>query len=129
MASSGRPPCPCCVQRAEHVLATARRRIAAALAAAGLAGLAVLCWSAAGPGGGPACRVILVAAATIVAAAFIVLPLAARSHRQRGPAFADWRTWPPGYDPWAGRKVSVSGRSKLVKKAACGNVPSAKVKP
>jgi len=85
------------------VLAVARRRIAAALAAAGLAGLAVACWSAAGPGGGPADRIVLAAAATIVAAVFIVLPLVARARRQRGPAFADWRTWPPGHDPWAGR--------------------------
>jgi hypothetical protein len=103
MASSGRPPCPCCVQRAEHVLAAARRRIAAALAPAGLAGVAAVCWSAAGPDGGPADRIILIAVATIVAAAFIVLPLVARARRQPGPAFADWRTWPPGHDPWAGR--------------------------
>ena len=103
MTLSGRPPCPCCVQRAEHLLAAARSRIAAALAAAVLTALALLCWSAAGPGREPADRIILIAVATIVAAAFIVLPLVARARRQRGPAFADWRTWPPGYDPWAGR--------------------------
>ena len=103
MASSGRPPCPCCVQRAEHVLAVARRRIAAALAAVGLAGLAAACWSAAGPGGGPADRIIQAAVAALAAAAFVVLPLVARARRPRGPALADWRTWPPGHDPWAGR--------------------------
>ena len=41
MTLSGRPPCPCCVQRAEHLLAVARSRIAAALAAAVLTSLAL----------------------------------------------------------------------------------------
>ena len=59
---------------------------------------------AAGPGGGPADRIVLAAAAAIAAAAFIVLPLVARTRRQRGPVFADWRTWPPpDTNPWAGR--------------------------
>jgi hypothetical protein len=119
MAASGSPRCPCCVRRAEHVLATARRRIAAALAAAGLAAMTVLCWSG-GPGPGrPAAnaavlaggqsgeragdRIILIAVAAAAAGAFIVLQLVARSHRRRGPAFADWRAWPPGHDPWADR--------------------------
>ena len=101
MASSGRPACPCCIRRAEQMLALARRRMASALTAAGLAALVVLCWSAAGPGNGPAHRVILIAAAALVGAAFIVVPRVSRAHRERGLALADWRTWPPGYDPWA----------------------------
>jgi hypothetical protein len=119
MASSGWPICPCCVRRAERVLAAARRRIAALLAVAGIAALAVLCLSGApaqgqpaataavlvrGPSGSAAAdRIILIAVAAITATAFIVLQLAARARRRRGPAFADWRTWPLGYDPWAGR--------------------------
>lgn len=100
MASSGRPACPCCIRRAEQMLELARRRLASALTAAGLAALAVLCWSAAGPGNGPADRAILIGAAAVVAAAFIVVPRVSRAYRARGPALADWRTWPPGYDPW-----------------------------
>jgi hypothetical protein len=115
MAASGLPRCPCCVQRAEHVLATARRRIAAALAAVGLAAMAVLCWSGGQPAASAAVlagrpsgeragdRIILIAVAAVAAGAFILLQLAARSHRRRRPAFADWRTWPPGHDPWADR--------------------------
>jgi hypothetical protein len=57
------------------------------------------------------------------------LPLAARSHRQRGRAFADWRTWPPGYDPWAAAKVSVPGRSKPAEKPASRHASWAEVKP
>jgi hypothetical protein len=147
MATSGSPRCPCCVRRAEHVLAAARKRIAAALAAAGLAAMAVLCWSggpargqpadaavlARGQGGGHAGdRIMLIAVAVVVAGAFIVLQLVARSDRRRGPAFADWRTWPPGYDPWADRsgparrgrpvmsKVFVSGRGKRAERQHVG---------
>jgi hypothetical protein len=85
------------------MLDLARRRITSALAAAGLAALAILCWSAAGPGSGPADRIILGAAAAAVAAAFIIVPRVARASRLRRPAEAHWRSWPPGYDPWAGR--------------------------
>lgn len=102
MPSSGRPACPCCIRRAELMLALARRRLASALTAAGLATLAVLCWSAAGPGNGTADRVVLIGAAAAVAAAFVFVPRVGRACRERGPARADWRTWPPGYDPWAG---------------------------
>ena len=85
------------------MLELARRRMASALTAAGLATLAVLCWSAAGPGHGPTGRVILIVIATLVAAAFVVLPRVTRAYREREPGAADWRTWPPGYDPWSGR--------------------------
>jgi hypothetical protein len=100
------------------VLAAARRRIAAALAVAGIAALIVLCLSggparaqpvadavtAPGPGGGSAtARIIFLAVASIAVAAFAVLQLIARASRHRRASFADWRTWPPGYDPWAGR--------------------------
>ena len=82
MASSGRPPCPCCVQRAEHVLAAARRRIAAALAAVGLAGLAAVCWSARRAGRRPARTVSSWSPSRrLAAAAFVVLPLVARARR------------------------------------------------
>ena len=88
MAPNGRTACPCCIQRAEQMLDLARRRMASALTAAGLAALAILCWSAAGSGG-PVNRVILGTAAGVVAAAFIVLPKLARGGRRRSPAQPD----------------------------------------
>jgi hypothetical protein len=90
------------MRRAERMLALARRRMASALTSAGLTALAVLCWSAAGPGHGPADRVLLIAAAALVGAAFVAIPRISRACRERKLAMADWRTWPPGYDPWAG---------------------------
>jgi hypothetical protein len=95
MTSSGRPICPCCIRRAERMLAAARRRSSAARAAAALTALAVLCLSAD--------RIISICTAAITAAAFTGWQFAARAHRQRRQAVADWRTWPPGHDPWAGR--------------------------
>jgi hypothetical protein len=97
--------CPCCVRRAEYVVTTVRRRVASALAAAGLAALAGLClWGgpsqparAAGPG-----QAALIATAVAAAGAFTALQVIARSRRRRPPTFADWRRWPPGYEPASG---------------------------
>jgi ABC-type amino acid transport substrate-binding protein len=97
--------CPCCARRAEYVVTTTRRRAASALAAAGLAALAGLCLS-----GGPSTsaravgtgQVALIATAVAAAGAFAVLQVIARSHHRRPPTFADWRRWPPGYDPESG---------------------------
>jgi hypothetical protein len=77
------------------MLAAAGRRGSAVLSAAALAALAVLCW--------PADCIISTCVAAMTAAAFIAGPFAARAHRRRRRAVADWRTRPPGHDPWAGR--------------------------
>ena len=101
-------------------------RVLSALAVAGLTALAVLC--ACGPavqaqptassvslppghGGGSAVeRITLIAIAVLAVGAFTVLQLIARSQRRRWSAYADWRTWPPGFDPWAGRGDPVAGQ-------------------
>jgi len=77
---------------------TAHRRLLSALAVAGLAALAVLGVS------------MLIAIAVVAVGAFAVLLAVARSQRLRWSAFADWRTWPPGYDPWADGGDPVAGR-------------------
>ena len=109
--------CPCCVRRAEHVMKTVRRRVGLALATAGLAALAGLCLSAgpaqaaptAGPGTSTAGqwwsgggKIALIVIAVAVVGAFIALQVIARARDRRPPTFADWRTWPPGYDPETG---------------------------
>jgi hypothetical protein len=126
MAAGGqrgrRLPCPCA---ARHAMA-ARARILPALAVAGLTALAVLCVSGPavraqpaanavslprGAGGGSAVeRVVLIAIAVVAVGAFAGLQLIARSQRRRWSAFADWRSWPPGFDPWAGRGDPVAGQ-------------------
>jgi len=101
-------------------------RVLSALAVAGLTALAVLC--ACGPavqaqptassvslppghGGGSAVeRITLIAIAVLAVGAFTVLQLIARSQRRRWSAYADWRTWPTGFDPWAGRGDPVAGQ-------------------
>jgi hypothetical protein len=115
-------PCPCA---ARHATA-ARTRALPALAVAGLTALAVLCVSAPavrvqpaanavslprGSGGGSAVeRFALIAIAVLAVGAFAALQLIARSQRRRWAAFADWRSWPPGFDPWAGRGDPVAGQ-------------------
>ena len=117
-----RLPCPCA---ARHATA-ARMRVLQALAVAGLTALAVLCVS--GPavqaqpiassvnlppgrgGGSPVERITLIAIAVLAVGAFVVLQVIARSQRRRWSAFADWRTWPPGFDPWAGRGDPMAGQ-------------------
>jgi hypothetical protein len=117
-----RLPCPCA---ARHVTAAGMRALSA-LAVAGLTALAVLCVSGPavraqptassvslppGHGGGSAVeRITLVGIAVLAVGAFTVLQLIARSQRRRWSAFADWRTWPPGFDPWAGRGDPVAGQ-------------------
>jgi hypothetical protein len=76
----------------------AHRRLLSALAVAGLAALAVLGVS------------MLIAITAIAAGAFAVLLIVARSQHRRWSAFADWRTWPPGYDPWADGGDPVAGQ-------------------
>ena len=103
----------------------AHRRILSALAVAGLTATAVLGTSSApvqaqpaassvslppGHDSGPAGRITLVIIAVAAAAAFAVLQVIARSHRRRWSAHADWRTWPPGYDPWADGGDPVAGQ-------------------
>ncbi len=121
-----RLPCPCCARRAEQHLTAAHRRLLSALAVAGLAALAVLGVSSAparaqpaassvsmpqGQAGGLAAdRIMLIAIAVIAVGAFAVLLVVARSQRRRWSAFADWRTWPPGYDPWADGGDPVAGQ-------------------
>ena len=121
-----RLPCPCCARRAEQHLMAARRRLLSALAVAGLAALAVLGISGAparaqpavnsvslppGHAGGPAAdRLMLIAIAVIAVGAFAILLVVVRSQRLRWSAVADWRTWPPGYDPWADGGDPVAGR-------------------
>jgi hypothetical protein len=117
--------CPCCVRRAERVMKTMRRRVASALAAAGLAALAGLClwWS----GSSPACAagpgsVALIAIAAAAAAAFVALQVIARSRHRRPPPFADWRAWPPGYDPGTGARhgdPELTGQQPWMCDAAC----------
>ncbi len=97
-----RLPCPCRARRTEQHLLTAHRRVLSALAVAGLAALAVL-----GISGAP---IMLIAIAAVAAVAFAILLVVARSQRGRWSAFADWRTWPPGYDPWADGGDPVAGR-------------------
>jgi hypothetical protein len=104
---------------------TARTRIFSVLAVAGLVAMAVLGLSGApdragpaassvspppGHGGGSAARVLLIAVAVVALGAFAVLQVIARSQRRRWSAVADWRTWPPGYDPWADAGDPVAGR-------------------
>lgn len=117
-----RLPCPCA---ARHATA-ARMRVLQALAVAGLTALAVLCVSGpavqaqtsansvslpAGHGGGSAAeRITLIAIAVLAVGAFTVLQVIARSQRRRWSAYADWRTWPPGFDPWAGSGDPVAGQ-------------------
>ena len=87
------------------------------LATAGLAALAGLCLSAgpvqAAPTAGSATpaagqwwseagTIALIAIAVAVVGAFVTLQVIAGSRRRRPPTFADWRTWPPGYDPETG---------------------------
>jgi hypothetical protein len=100
--------CPCCVRRAEHVMTTMRRRVASALMAIGLAALAGLCLAGdpARVRGSPAHaadtgQAALIAIAVAAVGAFVALQVMARSRRRRPAPFADWRTWPPGYDPGA----------------------------
>jgi len=76
----------------------AHRRLLSALAVAGLAALAVLGVS------------MLIAIAVIAVGAFAVLLVVVRSQGLRWSAFADWRTWPPGYDPWADASDPVAGQ-------------------
>jgi hypothetical protein len=97
----GRLPCPCRARRAEQHLITAHRRLLSALAVAGLTALAAL--AALGIS-------VLFAIAVVAALGFAVLLVVTRSQRHRGPALADWRTWPPGYDPWADGGDPVAGR-------------------
>jgi hypothetical protein len=126
MAAGGprarRLPCPCSVRRA----VASRTRIVSALGVAGLAAMAVLGVSstpvqaqpAAGPvslsaghgGGSAVARIALIAVAVVALGAFAVLQAVARSQRRRWSAFADWRTWPPGYDPWADGGDPVAGQ-------------------
>jgi hypothetical protein len=126
MAADGpggkRLPCPCSARRAR----AARTRALSALAVAGLVALAVLGSSSApvraqpaassvslpaGHGGGSAAdRIILIAIAVLAVGAFAALQAIARSQRRRWSAFADWRTWPPGHDPWAECGESVAGQ-------------------
>jgi len=64
-----------------------------------------------GHGGGSAAdRIMLIAVAVTALGVFAVLQVIARSQRQRWSAFADWRTWPPGYDPWADAGDPVAGQ-------------------
>jgi len=101
-------------------------RVLQALAVAGLTALAALRLS--GPavqaqptassvnlppghgGGSPVERITLIAIAVLAVGAFVVLQVIARSQRRRWSAFADWRTWPPGFDPWAGRGDPMAGQ-------------------
>ena len=122
---AGRLPCPCCARRAERPLIAVHRRVLSALAVAGLTATAVLGTSSApvqaqpaassvslppGHDGGPAGRITLVIIAVAAAAAFAILQVIARSHGRRRSAHADWRTWPPGYDPWADGGDPVAGQ-------------------
>jgi hypothetical protein len=126
MAAGGpdgrRLPCPC----AARPPMAARMRVLPALAVTGLTALAVLCVSVpavraqpaansvslpAGHGGGSAVeRITLIVIAIVALGAFTVLQLIARSQRRRWSAFADWRSWPPGFDPWAGHDDPVAGQ-------------------
>ena len=122
---AGRLPCPCCARRAERPQMAAHRRILSALAVAGLTAMAILGTSSAqvqaqpaagsvslppGHGGGPAGRITLIVIAVVAVAAFAVLQVIAWPQRRRRSAYADWRTWPPGYDPWADGGDPVAGQ-------------------
>jgi len=116
-----RLPCPCSARRA----GAARMRAVSALAVAGLVAVAVLGTMSAPDRGHPASsaasvpqghdagsaagRITLIAVAVIALGAFAVLQVMARSQQRRWSAFADWRMWPPGYDPWAGAGDPVAG--------------------
>ena len=104
---------------------TAHRRLLSALAVAGLTATAVLDTSNApvqaqpaaspvslppGHDGGPAGRITLIVIAVVAVAAFAALQVIARSQRRRWSAYADWRTWPPGYDPWADGDDQLAGQ-------------------
>jgi hypothetical protein len=118
----GRLPCPCSARRA----VAARTRVVSALAVAGLVALAALGVSGTpvqmkpaansvslppgGGGGSAAARVVLIVIAVLAVGAFAALQAVARSQRRRRSAYADWRTWPAGYDPWADRGDPVAGR-------------------
>jgi hypothetical protein len=94
--------CPCCVRRAERLTKTMRRRVASALAAAGLVALAGLCLSGGPVQAGPvAGQVALIVISVAAVGSFAALQFIARSRRRRPRVFADWRTRPPGYDPGA----------------------------
>jgi hypothetical protein len=101
------------------------RRILSALAVAGLAATAVLGTSSGpvqaqpaassvslppGHDGGSGGRITLIVVAVVAVAAFTGLQVIARSQRRRWSAYADWRTWPPGYDPWADGGDPVAGQ-------------------
>ena len=116
-----RLPCPCSAQRAR----VARMRVVSALAVAGLVAMAVLGVGGApvqarpaassvslphGHGGPAAERIMLIVVAVVALGAFAVLQVTARPRRRRWSAVADWRTWPPGYDPWADAGDRVAGR-------------------
>lgn len=117
-----RLPCPCSARRA----ASARTRVFSALTGAGLVALAALgisstsvqAQAAANPvslppgtgGGSAAARVVLIIIAVLAVGAFAVLQAIARSHRRHWSAYADWRTWPAGYDPWAQEGEPMAGQ-------------------
>jgi hypothetical protein len=103
----------------------AHRRILSALAVGGLTAMAVLGTAGApiqaqpaassvspppGHDGGSAGRITLIVIAAVAVAAFAVLQVIVRSRRRRWSAHTDWRTWPPGYDPWAGGGDPVAGQ-------------------
>jgi hypothetical protein len=113
-----RLPCPCSSRR----VLTARTRIFSVLALAGLVAMAVLGLSGTpvraqpaassgglspGHDGSSAARVLLIAVALVALGAFAILQLIAR---RRWRVRADWRTWPPGYDPWADAGDLMTGR-------------------
>jgi hypothetical protein len=145
MAAGDWRPCPCRARRSEQA-AAARRRILSALMAAGLAALAVLCVSAvpvsarlaapvsarlaavpvsAGwPSAGLWARLVLIAVAVGAVGAFCGLQVVARSGRRGPPAFADWRTWPPGWDPWAGGGGGGKGDGHAVRSRLAGGRPA-----
>jgi hypothetical protein len=126
VSGGGRLPCPCRARHAAQRPAVTRRRLLQALAVTGLAALAALGASGtpvraqpaansvalpSGPGSGSAAeRIALIVIAVLAVGAFAVLQAMARSQRRRQSAFPDWRTWPPGYDPWAGRGDPVAGQ-------------------
>jgi len=116
-----RLPCPCSSRR----VLTARTRIFSVFTVAALVAIAVLGLSGTpvgarpaassvgqppGHGGSSVARVVLIAVALVALGAFAVLQLIARSQRRRWSVVADWRTWPPGYDPWADAGDPVAGR-------------------
>lgn len=116
-------PCPCCVRRAEHLTKTMRRRVASALAAAGLIALAGLCLSGGPAQAGPvAGQVALIVLSVAALGAFVALQVIVSSRRRRPPVFADWRTWPPGYDPGAATGHDERDRRAGTTSAALGSV-------